>query len=283
MKTAVGGVAVAGLAAAVLIVVVMVGPATATLTHTGQRICTAMLGNPPDATATVATLQDAQAQSLAPAGLSGQNAYRFVATLNTVINWRHLAAAQVAAWAADPSATSLPEGAQLDTPWPAPSETTPPTTIPRPASLYEEACAAILRRADTHVANPPHTTTRTPNPNVPNTSSSQPSAIVAEVTRQLGTPMSSEALWQWISATPHLDPKRTLFEQLTRTAPVPAPRAGNLACYDFTLSGPAHCALILTSEPQPSMATIAADGVLAATPLPANCTIVETIAAQETR
>lgn len=68
MKALLSAGVAASLAALVLIVVVMVAPATATMTHTGQRICAAMLGQPPEATATVATLQDAQTQALAPPG-----------------------------------------------------------------------------------------------------------------------------------------------------------------------------------------------------------------------
>ncbi|AYE99540.1 hypothetical protein C0J29_31745 (plasmid) [Mycobacterium paragordonae] len=274
MKALLSAGVAASLAALVLIVVVMVAPATATMTHTGQRICAAMLGQPPEATATVATLQDAQTQALAPAGLTGQDAYQFVATLNTVINWRDLPAAQVSAWAANPAATPLPEGAQIDTPWPVPRSNDPAPAFPQSVSLYESACATVLHRVDVHVANPPHSATPITHTTPPDTASSQQPPIVAEVIKQLGTRISPEVLWQWTSPTPHLDAKRTLFEQLTRTAPQAAPRPGDLTCYDYTVNGPARCALVLSLAPTPLMAATTADGILAAAPIPANSTII---------
>ena len=112
---------------AVVVVVVITGPSVAQMHQTGAQMCTAMLGIPQAISQPVASLSGGDAQNLAPGGLTGQDAYRFVVTLNTITNWRRLPVAQVSQWISDPSPARLPKGAEVDTPWPAPQVERRPT------------------------------------------------------------------------------------------------------------------------------------------------------------
>jgi hypothetical protein len=282
MKAALMAVAVTVIGAG--LVVVIMGSAAVQNRRTGTRLCTAMLGAAPEDDATVDNLSGPQATALAVGQHPfGEDAYRFVVTLNTITNWRRLPAGQILDWISDPQRAQLPAGAQIDSTWPAPEfDTRQPDTKPARRPLYEQACATILHRADAR------TSTSTPPPSVPVVAPSadamtaapdsvQPprSAVAAAVTGRLGAVISEPQLWAAISPDPQLDAKRTLFEQLARTSPVMSPRPGDLACYDFTTSGPTRCSLVIAAKPTSAIATPNADGILVAEPIPANSTIIE--------
>jgi hypothetical protein len=266
------------------LVVVIMGSSVVQNRRVGTRLCTAMLGAAPEDGATVESLSGHQAAALVVGQQrTGEEAYRFVVTLNTITNWRRLPAGQILDWITGPPQAQLPAGAQLDRTWPAPEfDTGQPDTKPARQSLYEQACATILHHADGRTPTP------TPPPSMPAAAPSaaattaapygvQPDrrAVAAAVMGRLGAVVSEPQLWEIISPTPQLDAKRTLFEQLARTSPVMSPRPGDLACYDFTTSGPTRCSLVIAAEPTPAMATPSADGILVAEPVPANSTIIE--------
>lgn len=202
--------------------------------------------------------------------LTGDSAYRFVTTVNTITNWRTLPADQVLDWATNPAAP-LPGGAQLDLPWPPPAvaeQSNPDSESSR--SLYKQACATVLRRADELTTTRPKATSPTDDGRA---------AAVEEVTHKLGTPISEAQLWAVISPTPHLDAKRTLFAQLASAAPIAEPTPGDLVCYDFTTSGPARCSLVIQAGAAPAIAALNAQDTLVAQPMPANSVIIESRAA----
>lgn len=274
--------AVTSVVGAVLLIAVIAPPADQ-IRHTGVQLCTAMLGAAPDDHATVENLSGAQAAALAAdRHLTGDGAYRFVATLNTIKNWRLLPADQVLDWAANPAAARLPDRAQLDSPWPAPTpDTDPPDPEQEGGTLYEQACATILRRADALTSTTEPVRASTPTATTSNDAdlgtSARRAAVVDEVIRHLGAATAESQLWATISPTPHLDAKRTLFTQLAHTAPVAQPSPGDLVCYDFTASGPARCSLVINAGPAPTIAAPDAEETLVAQPMPANRVIIEPV------
>lgn len=287
-------VAVAGAVIGVVLLVVIMGSSVVQNRRTGARLCVSMLGAGPQDDATVESLSGLQAAALAAGRqLTGEDAYRFVVTLNTITNWRQLPADQILDWITDPSPARLPAAAQLDSTWPAPKFDTDQTgTQPQRWSSYEQACAMVLHRADARTSTP--TSTPAPPPSV--TAAASPTvattalldgvqpdriAVVAAVTGRLGAVTPEPQLWEAISPTPQLDAKRTLFEQLGRTSPVMSPAPGDLACYDFTTSGPARCSLVIAAAPTPAIATPNTDGILVAEPIPANSTIIEPVSVSE--
>lgn len=302
MKAAVGALAVMiglPLVLAVVVVVVIMVPQGADTRRSAAEVCTRMLGAPPAPESTVLTLGGPEADAVAAqwvaaarTPLTGAQAYRFVSTLHTLINWRRLPPAEVAAWAgaADPVATP-PAGAELEAPWPAPELTTDQNaqlaaTLERaqssPDSIsvadYETACAVVLRRIDVATAAARATSATLPSSSTLPTAvaaiSARRAAVVEAVTARLGTAVTDAELWQLISPTPDSDPRQTLLSALAiqPDAVVSVALPGDLVCYDFTTSGPTRCGLITTAEPS-SMAVIGADGMLSTGPIPSNSTI----------
>lgn len=286
MKTAVAGCSAVTLGLGIVLVMMMaatVGHSTAR--HTAATLCTAMLGEPPTPTTTVADLGGpaaaAVAEHLQPAigPLTGMRAYRFVSTLNTITNWHQLAPEQLALWAGDPHNNPAPAGAHYqDDPWPStrPDASEEEKTLGAEppegeVSLYESACSHLLVRTE---ATPSSAAAASGAAELIHDRRSR-RELVGRITARMGTTLSESALWQLVSLTPERDATRTLFDQLMAHphALTSTPQAGDLACYDFTTAGPAHCALLLSADP----ATIAAlnpAGVLIAAPIPANHTSI---------
>lgn len=286
-----------------LLVVVIMGPQGAESRRSSVATCAHMLGTPPGPDETVLSLGGPQADLVAaqhPAGhpLTGGEAYRFVSTLNTITNWRILPPADVAAWVSAPDQVSapVPAGAEFEQPWPAPELTadqrqqlatavepsSPSTTSMSPAAsttvvAYENACAVVLRRIDVIAeAAQAGSVSSAPVPTLPDSVpavSQRRAQIVDAATTRIGTAMTDAELWQLISPTPDLDPRQTLLNALATNPDVLVAVAlpGDLACYDFTTTGPSRCGLITTAEPA-SMTVIGADGLLAIGPVPSNST-----------
>jgi hypothetical protein len=274
----------------VVLVVAIIGSCVVQNRRTGAQLCAAMLGAAPQDDATVESLSGPAAAALAAGRqLTGEDAYRFVVTLNTITNWRQLPADQILDWITDPSPARLPAAAQLDSPWPTSKfDTDQAGTQPARWSSYGQACAMVLHRADARTSTPtstpaqPTSVTAAAPPTVATTAApdgAQPdrTAVVAAVTGRLGAVTPEPALWEVICPTPQLDAKRTLFEQLARTSPVLSAAPGDLACYDFTTSGPARCPLVIAAAPTPAIATLNTDGILVAEPIPANSTIIKPV------
>lgn len=295
------GVAIIFITISVLFVVI-ISPLAVSTRQGASTLCAAMLGMPPAAGVSVTALSGNDAEILAmqrttnSALPTGEDAYRFVTSLNGIVNWRHLPAAEVAAWSMDPASMPLPEGAVLDVPWPAPA-VDPDPEIPAEItpSVYEAACATVLHRADQRAkaitssqisSTTPVGTTSIATTSVdvftPTTMTAAPTTVadpqraplVAAVMGLIGTHVTEHELWQAISPRPDLDPKQMMFEQLAASRPVTPPQPGDVACYDFTLSGPTHCALVIspTATGLPQIATPDSAGTLVAQVVPMNVT-----------
>lgn len=291
MIKAILGLLGAVLALPLLLVVLITSPQTVGTKQAAMGVCIGMLGTPPSPDSTIAGLSGPAADLVAqqryqstPAPI-GAPAYLFVTTLNAVSNWRQLPITELASWLADPQASALPAGALLEQPWQEPEFTSEQYAGLQKASVYERACAVMLRRIDTYASvagTATATTTRPPLEPVLPTSTLTPSpnqnALVQVVTNKLGSPMTDGELWQLISPAPELDAKRMAFEQIAANpGPVIHAKPGDLACYDFTTSGPAHCSLIVTASATSEIAVIGADGKLTMQPIPFNSTIIRPI------
>lgn len=276
-----------------LLVVIILGPQGAESRRSSVAACTHMLGAAPGPDETVLSLGGPEADFVAghnPAsvGLTGAQAYRFVSTLNTVTNWRALPPAEVAAWVVDPDHVSAPVGAQFESPWPAPELTDDqnrqlaaaldsPSAASRAVAAFESACAVVLRRIDVAAEVASSMPSTPAGPALPDTVaaiSPRRAAIVDAVTARVGTVVTDAEVWQLISPTPDLDPRQTLFSALATRPDVMVAVAlpGDLACYDFTTTGPARCGVITTAQPS-GMTVIGSDGMLAIGPIPSNSTI----------
>lgn len=276
-----------------LLVVIILGPQGAESRRSSVAACTHMLGAAPGPDETVLSLGGPEANFVASqnpvsVGLTGGQAYRFVSTLNTIINWRVLPPAEVAAWVVDPDQVSAPVGAQFESSWPAPplsddqsqqlaAAVDSPSATSRTVAAFEAACAVVLRRIDVAAGVASSMPSTPAGPVLPDTVavvSPRRAAIVDAVTARVGTVVTDSELWQLISPTPDLDPRQTLFSALAARpdAMVAVALPGDLACYDFTTTGPARCGLVTTTEPS-SMTVIGSDGMLAISPIPSNSTI----------
>lgn len=293
MIKALGAALAAAVGLPLLLVVMITGPQGAESRRSSVQACTHMLGAPPGPEETVLSLGGPEADFVAgrnPAsvGLTGGEAYRFVSTLNTITNWRALPPAEVAAWASAPGQLNPPAGAEFEPPWPAPeltedqneqlaaavdSASATSTTV----EAFEAACAVVLRRIDVAAEAAAGMTSTPAGPTLPDTVaavSQRRAAIVNAVTARVGTVVSDSELWQLISPTPELDPRQTLLNALaTRPdAMVAVALPGDLACYDFTTTGPARCGVITSAQPS-SVTMIGADGMLTIGAIPSNSTI----------
>lgn len=274
----------------ILLVVVLMSPQVAHSRQAGSAACVAMLGHPPTPESTVAGLGGREAETVAvqtyPPGTllpTGESAYEFVTTLNTITNWRALPPQAVAAWVTNPAQVPAPPGAVIEQHWSAPDFTPDQREVlaRHTPSSYDKACAVMLRRIEEQTA----TTTATQPP----PSSASPSAalatdgqrtqILARITARIGTTITEADLWQLVSPTPQLDARRTAFSQLTAHpgAITDDPRPGDVLCYDFTTWGPTHCALITAAASPTQIAVIAADGKLAVAIAPDNNTTIHPV------
>lgn len=298
-KVAGVGVTIIFLTISVLFVT-LIAPLAVGTRDGASTLCAAMLGVPPSSGVSVTSLSGPDAEIVAAQRIdnsalpTGEDAYRFVTSLNTVTNWRQLPAVELAAWSMNPEAVPLPNGAVLDAPWPAPTvephPDVPDSVVP---SVYEAACATVLHRADqraTVTASSQTGTTTSVTASAtgggmlasstslapPVAADPQRAPLVAAVTGLIGTQVAEMELWQAISPHPELDAKQMLFEQLARSRPISPPQPGDLACYDFTVSGPARCALVIapTATGLPQIAATDNAGILTAQVVPLNVTYI---------
>lgn len=274
----------------ILLVVVLMSPQVAHSRQAGSAACVAMLGHPPNPESTVAELGGREAETVAvqtyPPGTplpTGESAYQFVTTLNTITNWRALPPRAVAAWVANPAQVPAPPGAVIEQQWSAPDFTPDQREVlaRHTPSSYDKACAVMLRRIEEQAA----TTSATQPPPSPPSSARPPAALATDgqrtqiatrINARIGTTITEADLWQLISPTPQLDARRTALTQLTAHpgAITDDPGPGDLLCYDFTTWGPMHCALITAAAPPTQIAVIAADGKLAIATAPDNNTTI---------
>lgn len=284
--------------------VILIAPLAVGTRDSASTLCAAMLGIPPSEGVSVMALSGPDAEIVAALRITnsalstGEDAYRFVTSLNTVTNWRHLPPAEVAAWSVDPATMPLPNGAVIDAPWPAPA-VEPNPDIPEniAASVYESACATVLHRADhrakTTTSSQVSATTTVTTTTYPGETSANPLApittspaaavadpqrvpLVAAVSALIGTQVTEYQLWQAISPRADRDAKEMLFEELANSRPVSPPQPGDLACYDFTTSGPSRCALVIapTATGLPQIAATDSAGALVAQVVPTNVTYI---------
>jgi hypothetical protein len=267
------GAAFAVIAIPAAIVLLVVSPPLDALRANSASLCEAMLGPAPQPRSTLADLAGPETVSLAgPAGrpaLTGDDAYRFVTTVNRIVNWRDLDPAAMAVWAANPDSAPPPAGAITQPPWPAPplpEDSAETLAAAGDIGPYGRACATVLARVDAS----PKPASNQPPPAEPRT------PLAETVNARIGTPSSAGELWQAVNPQPGSDARTMLLDTLVKNpaSRVYAPGPGDFVCYDFTVDGPTHCALVL---PDSTMATAAA-GTVTTAPIARVATFVRPIA-----